>query len=85
MDATTIQIAGMSCSHCVAAVKKALATVAGVAVQDVAIGSATVIIDPSVTTQAVVEAAIDAAGYDVVRGRALPIMSSHGGTAGPSA
>ena len=76
MDTVTIGITGMSCSHCVAAVQKALAAVPGVAVEGVQIGSATVIIDPTRTTRAAVDAAIDAAGYDVVSGRVLNIAAA---------
>lgn len=73
MASVTIGINGMSCGHCVAAVSKALATVAGVTVERVQIGSATITIDPAVGSLAAAEAAIDAAGYDVVKGRLLNI------------
>ena len=69
MGTVTIEINGMSCGHCVAAVQKALAGVHGVTVESVQIGSATVVLDPALTTRSAVEAAIDAAGYDVVSGR----------------
>jgi copper chaperone len=39
---TVLAIDGMSCGHCVSAVKQALADVPGVTVQSVEIGSATV-------------------------------------------
>jgi copper chaperone CopZ len=70
---TTIQINGMSCAHCVAAVKKALTAVPGVTVREVAIGRAVVTLDPAGGSLAAVEAAIDDAGYDVVTGRVLNI------------
>lgn len=73
MASVTIKINGMSCGHCVAAVKKALASVQGVTVEGVQIGSATIAIDPAVGTLAAAETAIDAAGYDVVKGRVLNI------------
>jgi copper chaperone CopZ len=76
MDTVTIGINGMSCGHCVAAVRKALESVAGVRVEAVQIGSATVAIDPAVTSRAAVDAAIDAAGYDVVSGRVLNIAAA---------
>jgi copper chaperone CopZ len=76
MDTITIGINGMSCAHCVAAVQKALAAVPGVAVDDVRIGSATVTLDSATTTRAAVDAAIDAAGYDVVSGRVLNINAA---------
>jgi copper chaperone len=73
MASVTIAINGMSCGHCVAAVSKALAAVPGVTVEAVQIGSATVAIDPALGSLAAAEAAIDAAGYDVVKGRVLNI------------
>ncbi len=64
MESTTITISGMSCGHCVTAVRKALAAVPGVDVRDVQIGSATIAVpSPAVLPQ--VEAAIEDAGYDV--------------------
>jgi copper chaperone len=74
MDTTTITISGMSCGHCVSAVRKALAGVAGVDVQDVQIGTATVGVD-SPATLAAAEAAITDAGYDVVTGRTLNVTA----------
>ena len=76
MDTVTIGINGMSCGHCVAAVRKALESVPGVKVEAVQIGSATVAFDPAVTTRAAVDAAIDAAGYEVVSGRVLNIAAA---------
>ena len=75
MTRTTITINGMTCSHCVAAVQKALASVPGVTVDAVTIGSATVSIDPAIGSLSAVEAAIDDAGYDVVKGRVLNVTS----------
>ena len=76
METITIGINGMSCSHCVAAVQKALTAVPGVTVEDVQIGSATVALDTSKTSRAAVELAIEAAGYDVVSGRVLNITAA---------
>ena len=76
MDTMTIGINGMSCSHCVAAVRKALESVPGLTVDAVTIGSASVSIDPARGSLAAAEAAIDAAGYDVVNGRVLNITSA---------
>ena len=73
MASVTIAINGMSCGHCVAAVSKALAAVPGVMVEAVQIGSATIAIDPAAGSLAAAEAAIDGAGYDVVKGRVLNI------------
>ena len=73
MESATIGINGMSCGHCVAAVSKALAAVPGVTVDAVTIGSATIAIDPALGSLAAAEAAIDAAGYDIAKGRVLNI------------
>jgi copper chaperone len=76
METVTININGMSCGHCVAAVQKALAAVPGVTVGNVAIGSATISIDPAAGSLAAAESAIDDAGYDVVKGRVLNIATA---------
>lgn len=73
MESVTIAINGMSCGHCVSAVEKALTAVPGVMVKAVTIGSAAIEFDPAVASLAAAEAAIDAAGYDVVKGRVLNI------------
>lgn len=76
MSTMTVNISGMSCGHCVAAVQKALAALPGVTVHDVSIGSATVSIDESLSSRAAVDTAIDAAGYDVVTGRVLNVSAT---------
>lgn len=76
METATISISGMSCGHCVSAVRKALSAVPGVVVEDVTIGSATVSIDQADGSLAAAESAIDAAGYDVVKGRVLNVSAA---------
>ena len=66
MNRTTLKIDGMSCGHCVMAVRKALEEVEGVRVEQVAIGTATVEYDPAVADAAAVIAAVDEAGYTAV-------------------
>lgn len=63
-EAMTIQLRlqGMSCGHCVAAVRRALETVPGVVVKDVQIGSATVDAASDNVIPAI-KAAVDDAGY----------------------
>lgn len=59
-----LEIEGMSCGHCVAAVRSALTGLAGVQEAEVRIGEATVTLDPA---QASIGALIDAvqdAGYE---------------------
>jgi copper chaperone len=65
----TFEISGMSCGHCVKAVDKALQQTAGVTVEQVAIGSATVSFDETATTAEVIAQVIDAAGYPVTATR----------------
>jgi copper chaperone len=65
MDELTVHIEGMSCSHCVAAVTKALGAVSGVRVERVAIGSATVAYDPHTATREAIVSAVERAGYRV--------------------
>lgn len=74
MNTTTITISGMSCGHCVSAVRKALTEVTGVAVQDVQVGTAVVEVE-SAAARAAAEAAIERAGFDVVKGRTLNVTS----------
>lgn len=65
MQTLKLEISGMSCGHCVKAVEKALAQVDGVTAENVAIGSATVSLDPARTNTQQVTAAIEDAGYQV--------------------
>jgi copper ion binding protein len=65
MEEATIKIEGMSCQHCVMRVKKAFETLPGIAELDVQIGTANVKYDESMVKQEDLEAAIEAAGYEV--------------------
>lgn len=65
MTETTIAIEGMSCQHCVMAVKKALAGVSGILRADVQIGSAVVTYDEGRVKREDIEGKIEAAGYEV--------------------
>ena len=56
-----LQIDGMSCDHCVAAVRTALAKVPGITLHTVTIGSATVTASPAALAHAL--AALDDAGF----------------------
>ena len=66
MEQRTLEISGMSCSHCVGSVRHALASVKGVEVQDVSIGKATVRVDPAVVTNEELVDAVEDQGYEVV-------------------
>lgn len=66
-----LQIDGMSCAHCVAAVRDALADVSGAAVESVEIGRAEVNAGPEATRDDLV-AAVEGAGYTVTGGESVP-------------
>ena len=66
MAEVTVKINGMSCQHCVAAVKKALDGLDGVDSSEVSVGSATVVFDESKTNKDAIEGAIQNAGYTIV-------------------
>lgn len=66
MKALTISISGMSCNHCVGAVKKALTAAPGVAVEQVTIGSATVQYDETATSPEQIAAVVEDEGFTVV-------------------
>lgn len=62
MTAMKLEIEGMSCNHCVHAVRTALEGVAGVRVLDVSIGEATVELAAGTQLSALIDA-VDDAGY----------------------
>lgn len=63
METLALTIEGMSCEHCVRAVKNRLAATPGVEVDDVAIGSARLRYDPAATSVDDIEEAIADEGY----------------------
>ncbi|MBI4843967.1 MAG: heavy-metal-associated domain-containing protein [Nitrospirae bacterium] len=65
MAELTLKIEGMSCGHCVMAVKKALSGINGISSSDVGVGSAKVIFDESKTSREDIENAVRKAGYRV--------------------
>ncbi len=65
MTELSMQIDGMTCGHCVQAVRNALSAVPGVAVDSVAIGSATVHFDEQAVSRDRVTHAVEAEGYPV--------------------
>jgi len=65
MAEAKLKIDGMSCQHCVMAVKKALGAIAGVDSSDVEVGSAVVKYDEGKVTQKDLEAAVEKAGFSV--------------------
>jgi copper chaperone CopZ len=63
MDHITITIDGMSCAHCVAAVREALGELPGVHTEEVRVGAATVGYDRAQVAPERILAAVTAAGY----------------------
>jgi copper chaperone len=66
MKEREILIAGMSCHHCVMAVRKELERLSAVQVRDVKIGSAFISFDETKITGDQINAAIEKAGYKPV-------------------
>ncbi len=63
-ETLTMRIEGMSCAHCVRAVRDALAEVPGATVERVEVGGATVAFDPARTSPAQLADAVRDAGYE---------------------
>ena len=64
MTQLKLEVAGMSCGHCVHAVREALAAVPGVKVEDVHIGAATVNFDETKVSIGDLVDAVSEAGYE---------------------
>lgn len=62
----TVEIGGMSCGHCLMAVRNALEALEGVTVDEVKLGKATVSVDDAIVTSDAVAEAVRDAGYDVL-------------------
>jgi copper chaperone len=60
-----IEIVGMTCEHCVRAVRNRLSSTPGVAVKDVKVGAVDLQIDDTRTTMDEIEDAISDEGYTV--------------------
>ena len=63
MENLELQIEGMSCGHCVAAVSHALEELPGVNVQNVRIGSAQITYEPNQVSKDEIVLAVEDAGY----------------------
>jgi copper chaperone len=66
MRHVTLKISGMSCDHCVRAVRSALADIPGVTVDQVSVGSATLRFDPATAKADQIVGAISESGYNVL-------------------
>ena len=65
MKEETIAIEGMSCGHCVTAVRKELEKIPGVIVREVSVGSARIAFRSGEVAPESVDRAVAAAGYRV--------------------
>lgn len=65
MKQQELKIEGMSCGHCIMAVKQSLAKLPNVVVQDVGVGRAVVQYDESIVRWEDLEQAVQNAGYSV--------------------
>lgn len=63
MPVTKFDVEGMSCDHCVGAVKRAIESVQGATAEQVTIGSASARFDPDRVDAATIARAIAKAGY----------------------
>ncbi len=75
MKKEEIKIEGMSCDHCVMAVKKELNKIEGLKVDDVQIGKAIVEYDENKVKKVDLLNAIDEAGYKVIISYKLKVKS----------
>lgn len=62
----TLQVAGMTCGHCVLSVEEEIAEVEGVATVSADLESGRVLVTGSGVDEAAVRAAVATAGYEVV-------------------
>ncbi|MGD1008402.1 MAG: cation transporter [Ignavibacteriaceae bacterium] len=67
MTVKELKIEGMSCGHCVMAVKKEISKLTDVFVDDVQVGSAKVRYDENKVTEKNIVEAIEEAGYKVIK------------------
>jgi len=63
MNKIDLEIEGMSCDHCVAAVTEALGELPGVTVDDVRVGEARLRYDPDQVSPEQIALAVEDAGY----------------------
>ncbi len=66
MKSISVNIQGMTCNHCIMSIRKELAKVPGVLVDEVSIGHAALRIDSAIAGEADIRNAVEAAGYGVI-------------------
>ena len=69
MEPRELSISGMSCGHCIAAVRGALEQLPGVQVLDVKVGKARLEVEPGAVTDATLIDAVEDAGYSAMVSR----------------
>lgn len=67
----TLHLSGMTCSHCVRAVRTALEGVPGVTVEDVDVGTARVTYDDETVQRDALRRAVEREGYPLVDANAV--------------
>lgn len=66
MNTLKLSIQGMGCGHCTGRVRKALAEIEGVEVENVVIGAAEIRYDAARVTPESIRQAVEEAGYEVL-------------------
>ena len=66
MEALRLSVPGMTCSHCVAAVREEIEKVPGVHSVDIDLESKAVVVTGTAVDAAAVKTAVDEAGYEAV-------------------
>lgn len=61
-----LNIAGMSCNHCITHVKNALGTIDGLEIEDVQVGKARVWFDDKKVAKETIAEKVDEAGYTLI-------------------
>lgn len=69
MTTQTLEIGGMTCGHCLRAVKDALSEMQGVTLDEVRIGKAVVTFDETIVQPEAIAEAVRDAGYEVLATR----------------
>lgn len=72
MERVALRVGGMSCGHCVQAVRGALGAVAGAEVEEVEVGRARVRFDAVRTGAGRIRRAVEEAGYPVTGSEPIP-------------
>ncbi len=66
MKTVQLSIQGMTCGHCVLSLKKELSKIAGLTINTVEIGKASLDIDETKVTEKILQHVVEEAGYSVV-------------------